>query len=235
MRLQVTLQERYSRGELLLRTFFGFFYIMLPHMFVLFFMGLWGAILGFIAFWVVLFTGKYPQSMFEYQAGLIRWNLRLNARLFNIADGYPAFGINATDDNVLFEVENPERISRGLVLIRMFFGLFYVLLPHGFVLFFYTWWVMLLTFLAWWIVLFTGRYPKSFHSDIVGYLRWSERVNLYMSFMTDKYPPFTGAELPDEIPPIHPSGFVSPEPAYSVGIAPEEPAHTDVTHEEPKE
>ncbi len=235
MRLEVTHQERYSRGQLLLRTILGFFYIFLPHMFVLFFMGLWGAILGFIAFWVVLFTGKYPQSMFEYQAGLIRWNLRLSARMFHLADGYPAFGINATDDKVVFEVENPERISRGLVLIRLFFGIFYVLIPHGFVLFFYWIWVSILMFLAWWIVLFTGKYPASFHKDVVGFLRWNERVNLYMGFMTDKYPPFTGAVLPDEMPPADPNQFVAPEPPTPVGTAPEEPVPGEVIHEDPKE
>jgi hypothetical protein len=235
MRLRVTHQERYSRGELLLRTIFGFFYIMLPHLFVLFFMSLWGAVLGFIAFWVVLFTGKYPQSMFEFQAGLIRWNLRLNARLLNIADGYPAFGINATDDKVLFEIENPERISRGLVLVRLFFGFFYVMLPHGFVLMFYGIWVMILSFLAWWIVLFTGKYPKSFHNDMVGYLRWSERVNLYMSFMTDKYPPFTGNELPDEVPPVESNVFITPEPPPPAGVAPELPAEEDNANTETKE
>ena len=52
--------ESLSRGELLLRTFFGVFYIYIPHGFVLIFMGLWGAILSFISFWIILFTGASP-------------------------------------------------------------------------------------------------------------------------------------------------------------------------------
>ncbi|MDY0198766.1 MAG: DUF4389 domain-containing protein, partial [Tenuifilaceae bacterium] len=150
MKLKVKNQETYSRLELLLRTLFGFLYIILPHYFILFFVGIWGAILRFIAFWVVLFTGKYPKSMFEFQVGLLRWSLRLSARIYNVADGYPAFGINGTDEHTQFEVEYPEKISRGLVLLRFFFGLIYVYIPHGFILMFRSMFVGILVFFAWW-------------------------------------------------------------------------------------
>jgi hypothetical protein len=199
MKLKVRHQESYSRLELILRTLFGFLYIILPHYFLLFFVGIWGAILRFVAFWIVLFTGKYPKSMFEFQVGLLKWSVRLSARMYNVADGYPAFGINGTDEFTELEVEYPERISRGLVLLRLFFGFIYVYIPHGFILMFRTIWVGILVFIAWWIVLFTGKYPESFHNWVVGQIRWGIRLNLYMSFMTDKYPPFTGDELPEEV------------------------------------
>ncbi|HDP55276.1 MAG TPA: DUF4389 domain-containing protein [Bacteroidetes bacterium] len=198
MKLKVKHQERYSRLELLLRTLFGFLYIILPHLFILFFVSLWGAILRFIAFWVVLFTGRYPKSMFEFQVGLMRWNLRLSARIYNVADGYPAFGIKGSDEYTQFEVEYPEKISRALVLLRLFFGFIYVYLPHGFILLFRGIFVNILVFFAWFIVLFTGKYPPSFHNWVVGQMRWNYRVSLYMSYMTDTYPAFTGDELPEE-------------------------------------
>jgi len=159
---------------------------------------LWGAILRFVAFWVVLFTGRYPKSMFDYQVGLLKWNLRLYARLRNVSDGYPAFGVNALDENTNIEVPYPERISRALVILRVLFGAFYVYLPHGFILMFRGMFVGILVFLAWFIVLFTGKYPPSFHNWVVGQIRWSTRVSLYMYYLTDKYPPFTGDELPEE-------------------------------------
>src|SRR6202007_483551 len=80
-------QESYSRGQLLLRTFFGFIYIMIPHMFVLLFMYLAAGILRFIAWWAVLFTEKYPKNFFEFQLSLMRWGTRVNARVLNLADG----------------------------------------------------------------------------------------------------------------------------------------------------
>ncbi|SNT29074.1 protein of unknown function [Ekhidna lutea] len=192
MNLEIKYQERYSRGELLLRTIFGTIYIAIPHIFLLFFVSLWGMILSFISFWIILFTGKYPQSFFEFQEGLYRWNLRVNARLYNLSDGYPSFGIGGTDDLTTLEIPYPERLSRGILLLRFFLGGIYVILPHGFVLIFRTIATLVLQFLAWWVVLFTGNYPQSWHEFNVGTLRWATRVNVYMSNMTDDYPPFSG-------------------------------------------
>lgn len=194
MKLTVTHQENYSRGELLVRTLFGWLYIGLPHAFVLLFVQMWSSILTFIAWWAILFTGRYPQSFYEYNVGLHRWSLRLQARMFNLADGYPAFGAKATDDKTELDVMYPENLSRGKLLLKSFFGLFYVVIPHGFILFFRMIAAYFVSFIAWWVVLFTGKYPVSMHEFIVGTLRWSMRVNLYMGLMTDVYPKFSGKE-----------------------------------------
>ncbi len=155
-------------------------------------------VLQFVAFWVILFTGRYPESMFDFQMGFLRWNLRLNARVFNIADGYPAFGIKSSDENTNLELPYPEKVSRGLTLLRFFFGFFYILIPHGIVLIFRGVFVGILAFLAWWVVLFTGKYPDFIFNWVTGQLRWQYRVIFYLTCMTDTYPPFTGDELPDE-------------------------------------
>jgi hypothetical protein len=194
MKLSVNYQESYSRGELLLRSFLGFFYIMLPHAFLLALFGIWSGIISFISFWVILFTGRYPESFFEFNAGMKRWSLRVNARMWNLCDGYPSFGVNGTDEFTSLDIPYPESISRGLVLARMFFGLFYVIIPHGFILYFRIVWGGILMFIAWWMVLFTGKYPQEWHDFNVGTLRWSMRLGLYMSFMTDEYPRFSGKE-----------------------------------------
>lgn len=199
MKLSIQHQESYSRGELLLRTFFGWIYILIPHYFLLIFIGLWGAILQFAAFWVILFTGRYPQSMFEFQVGLLKWSVRLSARLLNVSDGYPAFGIKSTDEYTNLDIPYPEKVSRGLVLLRLFLGIFYVYLPHMFILYFRAIFVAILIFLAWWVVLFTGKYPDYMFDWVTGQIRWQLRVSLYMMYMTDTYPPFTGDELPDEL------------------------------------
>ena len=195
MKLSVMHQESNSRGELMLRTFFGFLYIYIPHGFALLFLGIWGSILHFISWWVILFTGRYPQSFFEYQAKLMRWQLRLNARIYNLCDGYPAFGLDVIDEKITFEVEYPETFSRGLLLLRTFFGGIYVGIPHGFLLFFVMIGALCVNFVSWWAILVTGRFPEEMHSFIVSYIRWTQRVNLYMLNMTDTYPPFTGKEI----------------------------------------
>lgn len=192
MKLEITHQEKYSRGELLLRTFFAWIYICIPHFFLLFFVSIWSFILKVIAFFAVLFTGRYPKNIFDFHAGMIRWNLRLTARLYNLSDGYPSFGIKGKDELVTFEVENPEKLSRLILILRLLFGWIYVVIPHYFILFFRSIATGILMFLAWWVVLFTAKYPASFHTFNTGTIRWSVRVGLYLGFMTDEYPPFSG-------------------------------------------
>lgn len=191
MTLNIVHQEEYSRGELLLRSFFGLIYIVLPHAFLLAFFGIWGSILGFISFWLILFTGRYPESFFEYQVKLLKWQLRVNARIYNLVDGYPAFGTDGTDDLTSLEIPYPE-LSRGQLLLKTFLGWLYCLLPHVFVLYFRGLGSFFVLFLAWWTVLFTAKMPVWMHEFLTGTLRWSFRVNVYMGNMTDTYPPFSG-------------------------------------------
>lgn len=198
MKLTVLHQEQYSRGELLLRILFGWLYILIPHGFIAFFVGIWAMFLQFVVFWVILFTGRYPESMFDFQMGFLRWSLRLSARVYNLADGYPAFGIKSADENTDLELPYPVKVSRSLTLLRLFFGFFYVLIPHGLILSFRAVFVGVLVFLAWWIVLFTAKYPVYIFDWVSGQLRWQYRVISYMTCMTDTYPPFSGDELPDE-------------------------------------
>jgi len=192
MNFEVKHQETYSRGELLLRSIFGYIYIVIPHMFILMFLGIWSQILTFISFWVILFTGSYPESFFNFQVNLMKWSTRVNLRLYNLSDGYPAFGLEVEDDAFTLDIPYPETLSRGMALVKMLFGAFYVGIPHGFILIFRMIATMVLLFLAFWAVLFTGEYPESWHRFNVGTLRWTLRVNLYLLFMTDDYPPFTG-------------------------------------------
>lgn len=185
-------QPSYSRGQLLLRTFFGLLYIVIPHGFLLFFISIAAGFLRFISWWAVLFTAKYPKSFFDFQVQLLRWGLRVQARMLNLADGYPAFGMNASDDKTNLHIAYPDTLGRGLLLLRLFFGFIYVIIPHGFLLFFRVIATYFLVFIAWWAVLFTGEYPKGMHEFVTGTFRWAVRVQLYMMFMTDKYPPFSG-------------------------------------------
>jgi hypothetical protein len=192
MTFNVAQQESYSRGELILRTLFGAFYISMPHLVVLFFVGIWAGILHFISWWVILFTGRYPQSFFEYQVKVISWTSRLNAVTWNLADGYPAIGTAGSHPAVTLEVPYPESLSRGLLLLRTFFGMFYVGIPHGFCLYFRMLATGFLGFLSWWSILFTGKIPENWFQFNVGTLRWMLRMNLYMNYLTDVYPPFSG-------------------------------------------
>lgn len=187
-------QDKYSRGQLILRTLFGQIFILIPHGFLLFFVGIGSLILGFIAWWAVLFTGKYPRSFFDFQVSVLKWQARVRARIMNLSDGYPAFGLGAQDEKIILNIPYPEKLSQGLLLLRLFFQFIYVIIPHGFCLFFRAIATAFVIFIAWWAVLFTGEYPKGMYDFVIGTLRWATRVNIYLAFLTDKYPPFSGKE-----------------------------------------
>ena len=194
MKLSIKHQENYSRGELLLRTFFGIFYILIPHGLLMIFPVIGASILVFLAFWAILFTGKFPKSWFDYIVKLFRWSLRVVSRFANLVDGYPEFGLKPSDEKVTFELEYPEKLSRGKLLLKFFFGYFYVLIPHFIALLIRGVWVFIQLVITWFSILFTGKFPKSFHEGIVGCIRWYMRVMFYMWFMTDEYPKFSGKE-----------------------------------------
>lgn len=175
-----------------MRAFFGQLYICIPHFFLLFFLSIWSGIIHIIAFFSILFTGKYPESLYAFQVGYINWYIRVYARLYHLADGYPVFGTKERDAQVYLKIAYPEKISIGLTLLRFFFGNLYITIPHGFILFFRGIASGFLVFLAFWIVLFTGKYPEGMHAFNVGTMRWAVRVLLYRFNMRDVYPPFTG-------------------------------------------
>ena len=131
--------------------------------------------------------------MFEFQVKYLRWYLRVYARLYNLSDGYPAFGLDAEDELVQFEVQYPESLSRGDLILKVLFGIFYVLIPHAIALALRGIVSVIYMLIAWFAVLFAGNYPQKMHEFNVGTIRWSVRLNMYISFlMTDKYPPFNG-------------------------------------------
>ena len=95
---------------------------------------------------------------------------------------------------VKITVDYPERLSRGLLLLRLFFGWLYVLIPHGICLAVYGIAALVVSVIAFFAVLFTGKYPQGMFNFVVGLYSWQMRVNAYFLFLTDAYPPFSGKE-----------------------------------------
>ncbi len=88
----------------------------------------------------------------------------------------------------------PERLSRGILILRLLFSPLYVGVPHGICLAIYGVAVVFAAIYAWFAVLFTARYPRGVFDFVVGWERWQVRVRSYLFFLTDEYPPFNGRE-----------------------------------------
>ena len=185
--------ESLSRLHLLLKSFLGWIYVGIPHGIILTALGFVVWIVSIVAFFAILFTGRYPRGLFNLVVGYYRWGARVNAYSGFMVDNYPPFSLDEDDSNpVGLKIEYPERLSRKWALLKFFLGWIYVLIPHGIALFLYFIAAMFVLFLSWWAILFTGGFPRGFFNFIVGMHRWELRVNTYLSFLRDEYPPFNG-------------------------------------------
>jgi hypothetical protein len=68
--------------------------LLIPHMIVLYFVGIAAGIAGYISFWAIAFTGVYPEGIFNFVVGALRWSMRTSAWLFSLTDEYPPFALN---------------------------------------------------------------------------------------------------------------------------------------------
>ena len=185
------LSEPPGRGWWLLKWLLAF-----PHYFVLAF--LWVALLvvTIIAFFAILFTAKYARGLFDFNVGVMRWTWRVGFYTYQAlgTDRYPPFTLQPGGYPADLEVEYPERLSRGLVLVKWWL----LALPHYIIVAIfqgsgehnYGGLVFFLAIIVGVVLLFTGRYPKDLFDLLVGLNRWTYRVYAYVSLMTDRYPPF---------------------------------------------
>ncbi len=69
-------------------------FLAIPHYIMLAFLGIGAVFAVIIAWFAILFTGRYPRSLFDYVVGVSRWSLRVNAYAFLlVTDRYPPFSL----------------------------------------------------------------------------------------------------------------------------------------------
>lgn len=70
-------------------------FLAIPHYVVLFFLVIGAVVAIVIAWFAILFTGRYPRGIFDYVVGVGRWWLRVNAYAFLlVTDEYPPFSLD---------------------------------------------------------------------------------------------------------------------------------------------
>jgi hypothetical protein len=89
VQLEVDYDENLSRWMIFVK-----WLLVLPHLFVLLFLLTAAYVVVFIAFFAILFTGRYPRGMFDFVTGALRWTFRVNAYgQWLMTDRYPPFSL----------------------------------------------------------------------------------------------------------------------------------------------
>ncbi|MBT8212120.1 MAG: DUF4389 domain-containing protein [Acidimicrobiia bacterium] len=83
-----------SRGWALLGIFFLKFLAAIPHMIVIYFLGIAAFLGAWVGFWIVLFTGSMPKGLFDFIVGYHRWTTRLGLWIAGVVDEYPPFSLD---------------------------------------------------------------------------------------------------------------------------------------------
>lgn len=165
--------------------------LLIPHFIALIVLGVVVLVLQLVTWIPVLFTGKYPEGLFNFVSGTFRWGARVMAYYVGLTDTYPPFGLaDVASYPVRVSFEYPQESNRLWAIPLAYYVKELILLPHLIVLVALYYVVQLVMLVAWIPVLFKGEYPQWAFSLNSGYIRWSVRVYGFLLGLSDQYPPF---------------------------------------------
>lgn len=170
----------------------------------------WGILFAFthlIAWIAIIILGRYPQWLYDFNSGVVRFGLRVSSWVFLQTDVWPPFGLS-DDPSYPIRINVPppaERQSRWKALFRLLLAL-----PVLLIVSYVTSYVIQLIALAVWLtVVFRGYLPEWMFNVLVECHRFETRVFAYTAFLTDDYPPIglerAKSAAPPAVPPAAPA------------------------------
>jgi hypothetical protein len=164
-------------------------FLAIPHYLALIVLGIGAWFVAIITFFAVIFTRRYPESLFNYMVGVMRWGTRVAAYVHLQTDHYPPFSLE--DDPsypVRVQASYPPEIARWRPLVNWL-----LVIPAAIVAYLIYLIAEVAVFIAWFAILFTARYPQSLFDFVTIAFRWTLRVNMFAYWMAEPYPPFVFA------------------------------------------
>lgn len=180
----------YEQDRNRLTVFFRIFMV-IPHAFVGFFLAI-GLFFTSIATWfAVVITGRYPQGLYDFHAGCLRFLGRYAGYANLQTDAFPPFGL---DDEPAYPVRieiapRQESYSRLLAffriipLIAVYFIYYALTIVSG-----------ICAVVMWFVAVITGRGSRALHDGIGLGVGYTVRAAAYWLNMTDRFPTFSNGD-----------------------------------------
>jgi hypothetical protein len=165
--------------------------VVIPWQIVQYLYGIAAQIAAIIAWFAIVFTGRYPQGIYDFNAGFLRMSTRVNSFYYLLNDEWPPFGgEEAPDYPVRVGVAPPlDAYSRLKTGFRFIVGIPVMLLAvvQGLILF-------VCVIIAWFAILFTGRLAEGLFTPMRSAMAYLTRAMGYFLLLTEDWPPFSFEE-----------------------------------------
>lgn len=170
-----------------LTTFFRLI-LAIPWMIVAIFWGLGALICAVIAWFAIVFTGHYPQGLYDFVVKALRYITRVNSYMLLMTDEFPSFDGNENPEYpVRLRVDAPlpeySRVKTGFRFI--------LLIPIVIVLYFVQIVARAIGVLSWIVIVIMGRHPRALFDIMKWTQAYEARANAYHLLVTETYPPFS--------------------------------------------
>jgi hypothetical protein len=177
-------------GRNRLTSFFRYI-VAIPWLIVAYVYGIVAEIAAIIAWFAIVFTGRYPEGLYNFNAGYLRMSSRTNSYLYLLTDEFPPFGgEEAPNYPVRIGVPAPlgqyNRLKTGL---RLIIGIPVILLAIVQAIILYV-----VSIIAWFVILFTGKLGEGLFNPMRSAMAYLTRASGYFLLITEDYPPFSYEE-----------------------------------------
>lgn len=174
-------------GRNRLTTFFRYF-VAIPWQIVAALYGFVAQFAAFFAWFAIVFTGRYPQGLYNFNAGFLRMASRVNGFSYLLTDEYAPFnGEENPAYPIRIGVAPPlDQYSRLKTFFRLIVGIPVMILAwvQGLIL-------GVVTLIAWFAILFTGKFPEGLFGPARSAAAYLARAGAYFLLLTEDWPPFS--------------------------------------------
>lgn len=189
--------------------------VAIPWFVVLFVYAIGAYIATIVAWFALLITGRYPEGLYNFNAGFVRMATRVAGFYNLLTDKFPSFGGGEDPDYPVRALIQPpkEEYSRLKVLFRIFLMIPVMILSYVMQLI-----LQVVAFIAWVVIVFTGKLPVGLYRPLRIANAYTTKSLAFYLLLTEDFPPFWQDEE-EEAPRFDRAGpGLAAEPTTGLGL-----------------